>query len=423
LRYSLVQYLKTKKEFFLVALSQVIGLLSSLIFMKIVSYYALVSEYGLYSLALSIAAFVALFPFTSFDQAIARYLHSYHEENSYAKNYTNILFLYTLMIGIVLLLAFISYPLYESYMSKEVFLVLSLFTILNIYRNMLLQIENFNRKRISILYSKIFEGLGRIGLLLLIMYFFNITALNILLISSLVFFVNIIYVLYVRKDALVIEGFNFSLLKENFKHYYKFSSPLLIWALFSWLQLYATAWFLQYYRSAEEVGYFTLLNTIALIIPTQLVGIIGTFIMPIMYQNECKQKGYTKMKVKQITRYLTLLFIGLGTFFFFFHDFVIELLSSEKYTLYGWLLPYLFFASALSSIAAIWTYEFFVYDKAKKLLVAQTIPSIVSIISCFVLIPSYGIVGVSYVLLLSSGVYLLLILLTYYKFFIYGEIT
>lgn len=415
---NLMNKVKTNKELLLVILSQLVGLFSSVIFMKLVSRYALVSEYGIYSLALSIAALVALFPFTSFDQAIARYLHLYHEANSYAKNYTNILFLYGLMLAVILLLALIFFPFSEGYVSKEIFLILSLFSILNIYRNTILQIENFNRNRICVLNSKIFEGIGRILLLLLVIYFYKITAVNILLISALIFFVNIMVMFYVRKNALVIDGLDFVLLKENFKHYYKFSLPLLIWTFFSWLQLYATAWFLQYYRSLEEVGYFTLINTIAMIVPTQLIGIIGAFIMPIMYQREHEQKGYTKMKVREITRYLGLLFISISVFLFFFHDPIIELLSSEKYTLYGSLLPYLFLASSLSSIAAVWTYEFFVYERTKELLFAQIMPSLIGILSSYIFVPKFGVTGSVSSLLIVSFCYCLMVMLAYYKHFL-----
>jgi len=412
------------QELLLVGSSQVISLISSVVFIKLVSHYATVSEYGLYSLILSIVAFIALFPFSAFDQAISRYVPIYHDKNIYTENYTNILYMYVLLLGILTLLFILFYIFFKPYIQPEIvklFNTVIVFTVLSIFRTTILQIENFNRNRIIVLYSRIFEGVLRILLLIIVINYSSVTAQKILLISSIIFTINILWILLYQKEHLTIQGIRSSLLRKNFKTYYKFASPLLVWAVFGWLQLYAITWFLQYYRSVEEVGYFTLLNTIAVMIPTQLVGIIGTFIMPIMYQNEHKQKGYTKRKVKEITYYLILLYIGVGAFFFAFHNVVIEFLSSEKYTFYGWLLPYLFFASAISSIATIWTYEFFVYNKTKKLLIAQTVPSIVSVISSLILIPVYGLLGVTYVLLLSYGVYLILIFLTYYKSFIYGE--
>lgn len=417
--------IRKNNELILVGLSQVIGLISSIIFIKLVSHYASVSEYGLYSLVLSIAAFIALFPFTSFDQAISRYISIYHDEKTYPENYTNVLFLYILLITLLLLLFGIFYPFFESYISNEilkVFDILLVFSVVNIFKTTILQIENFNRNRKIVLYSRIFEGVVRILLLIAIIMYSSVTAYNILLISSIIFLINILVILFYRKDYLVVQGFKLHILKLNFKNYYTFATPLLIWAVFSWLQLYSTAWFLQYYRTVEEVGYFTLLNTIALIIPAQIVGIIGTFIVPIMYQQESKHKGYTRAKTKEITIYLIFLFIAIFLLMFFFHVFITTTLSSNKYTGYSWILPYLFLAASFSNIAVIWTYEFFVYQKTKLLLVAQVLPSLISVLCCYLLIPEYGILGAVYSLLVTSFGYLLMVLISYYKYFIYRRV-
>ncbi|MDD3060557.1 MAG: oligosaccharide flippase family protein, partial [Sulfurimonas sp.] len=198
--------IRKNNELILVGLSQVIGLISSIIFIKLVSHYASVSEYGLYSLVLSIAAFIALFPFTSFDQAISRYISIYHDEKTYPENYTNVLFLYILLITLLLLLFGIFYPFFESYISNEilkVFDILLVFSVVNIFKTTILQIENFNRNRKIVLYSRIFEGVVRILLLIAIIMYSSVTAYNILLISSIIFLINILVILFYRKDYLV----------------------------------------------------------------------------------------------------------------------------------------------------------------------------------------------------------------------------
>jgi len=417
---SFIHKIRTNRELLLVTLSQVVGLLSSILFIKLVSHYAAVEEYGLYSLVLSIAAFIALFPFTSFDQAISRYISIYHEDNNYHANYTSILFLYFLLITALLILFAIFYPFLKPFIPDDilnVFDVLIIFSVLTIFRTTILQIENFNRNRMSVLYSRIFEGVTRILLLIFLVLYSSVSAYKILWIASIIFIVNIVWILFYRRALLTPQGLKLNLLKTNFKNYYRFSAPLLIWAVFSWLQLYAASWFLQYYRSVEEVGYFTLLNTIALIVPAQVVGIIGTFIVPIMYQTESTRNRYTREKTKEIAIYLALFFILIFVFMLFFHSFIVEILSSSKYVAYSWLLPYLFLAAAFSNIAIIWTYEFFVHKKTKQLLLAQILPAFISILSCYFLIPVYGIIGATVALLLTSVSYFILVVSTYYKFF------
>lgn len=411
----------SNKELMLVAISQIVGLATSVVFIKLVSHYASVSEYGLYSLALSIAAFIALFPFTSFDQAVGRYISVYQENNTYSENYTNILWLYLLFVGIILFLFILFYPFIANFISDDILKILNvvvIFSILNIFRTTILQIENFNRNRIIVLYSRIFEGIARLVLLVLIIKYSSLTADKILLLSCAIFLTNIIFILFYRKSDLVLKGLDITLLQSNLRNFYNFSAPLLIWAVFSWVQLYATVWFLQYYKSVEEVGYFTLINTIALIIPAQMVGIIGTFILPIMYQKENHFKGYVQAKTKEITLYLALLFTGILLMIFFAHNLILTTLSSEKYTIYSWILPYLFLAASFSNIAVIWTYEFFVYKKTKQLLLAQILPSFISVGSAYILISKYGILGAVYTLLITSFCYLLIVLATYYKNFI-----
>lgn len=419
----LIKNLFSNKELLLVALSQIIGLITSVIFIKLVSIYADVSEYGLYSLVLSITAFVALFPFTPFDQAVGRYISTYHDNNTYAENYTNILWIYFISMLIILFIFLVCYPFIKDLISEPILKILNVviaFTVLNIFRTTILQIENFNRNRLIVLYSRIFEGIGRLVFVGFVILYTSLTAETILLISCAIFLINILWILFYRKENFILKGLQYDLVKSNLKSFYEFSMPLLIWAVFSWLQLYTTIWALQYFATTQEVGYFNLINTIAVIIPAQLVGIIGTFIVPIMYQNEKKNFGYTKEKTKQILIYLSLIFSGIFFIMLFAHQFIVGILASDQYIEYSWILPYLFLAASLSNIAVIFTYEFFVYKKTKELLPAQIIPSIIGVICAVILIQEYKILGALYTMLIISLSYLVIMGSSYYKYLIKG---
>jgi O-antigen/teichoic acid export membrane protein len=408
------------REFHLVALSQIVGLLSSIVFIKLVSHYTSVAEYGIYSLVLSIAAFVALFPFTPFDQAVSRYVSEYKDKGNFAENYTNIIFLYSILSILLIMGSLLFYPWIKTILPEELrnmYGIIIIFILTSILRTTLLNIENFDRKRKTVFYSRILEGVFRIVLIIFLINYFRLTASNILGIVSLIFFINIVGLLVLRHKEFVLKGLSFPLLKINFHNFYNFSSPLLIWAVFSWVQLYVVIWFLEYYTSTKEVGYFNLLNTIAIIIPTQVIGVIGTYIVPIMYQKEKSNKGYTKQKVKEITFYLAIFFSLITLFLFFFHNFVVGVLSSSKYVVYSWMLPYLFIASSLFNIALVWTYEFFVYKQTKRLLFPQIMPAVVSIFCCYFFIPRFGLESVIYILLFSSFLYLLLVSLQSFRTF------
>ena len=397
------------KEFLLVGFGQFFSILGSFIFIKLVSHYATVAEYGLYSLALTIAGFIGLFPFSVFDQAVSRYIPIYQSENEYPKNYTNILLIYGGLIVIYLLVIFSINDSIKAAVPSDIltiFWALVLYTVVNTIRITLLNIENSNRNRHALAGSKVFEGIARISLLIFIIYYCA-TALNasyLLYLTAFVFILNSLYLLYKNRASLAIAGISLSTTKKNLVCYVKFSAPLLIWSGFYWVQSFSPIWFLKFYSSDSStylVGQLAMLNTIGALIPTQVVGVICMYIIPIAYQKEPEQPGYTKGIISRIIIYLAMAFLLFLVLLFLFHDQIMLLLSSNQYVSSSWLLPYAFLGAVFLGFGQLWTIELFAYHQTKKLLIANITPSFITVLLSYLLIPKLNIVGA--VISLSSA--------------------
>lgn len=406
------------KELLLVATGQFVSVFTGFLFIKLVSHYVPVAEYGLYALALTVASLVGLFPFAIFDQAVGRYIPIYRSENRYSENYTNVLLINGVLLGIYALTSVVIGYFAQSVIPSDIlsiFSALIFYTLFNTLRNTLLNIESSNRNRGVVTNSKIFEGITRITLLLLIIKYAEETAAaDLLYLSGIVFAINTIYLLYRNKSDLNLAGASVPATKENLTCYFVFSLPLFMWAGFGWVQSYLPIWFLKWNDPSGEmylVGQFAMINTIGALIPSQLVGVISMYIAPIIYQKEPSQPGYAKAMVNRAAKYLGVVFILVLAILFFFHDPIMLALTSKQYVSSSWLLPYTFLAAGFLGIGQIWTLELFAYHQTKKLLIANIAPSVITLLLSYALIPQWNIVGAVACLLFAGLTYMGLVYL------------
>ena len=413
------------KELLLVGFGQLITALTGFIFIKLVSHYVSVDQYGRYALALTISGLVGLFPFGIFDQAVSRYIPIYRSKNQYKENYTNVLLINCVWFGMyVLIFAAIKYffPLVIPLDIRLMLPALILYTLFNTLRNTLLNIENSNRNRGVVIISRTFEGVARITLLLLfIREAFEIKAEGLLNLSAMVFALNIMYVLYRNRADYSFAGISVSKTMENLKCYFVFSMPLFIWAGFGWAQSYLPIWFLKWHDPNGRmylVGQFAMINTIGALIPSQLVGVISMYIAPIIYQKEPNQPGYAKAIVDKAALYLGMIFLLILITFFFLHGPIMLILTSKQYVPSSWLLPYAFLAAGFLGVGQIWTLELFAYHQTRKLIIANIAPSVVTLLLSYTLIPHWDIVGAVFCILFAGLTYMVLVYIAKNRFVI-----
>lgn len=398
------------KEIFIITTGQVIGLIGSFLFIKIISEATSVSEYGLYSIVLSIVSLLALVPFSSFDQAIARFLSEYKQLDNYI-THTFVIYLMTIIVVFTVLMAFLFFTQFDmfSFLSSIKSEIL-LFAVLNIVRNFLLNLENFKRNRLVVTYSKIFEAIFKILMIYIFYIFYNVNAKVIINVINLIFFINILYLIIIYKNLFNIKLLKIHTLKKILQDILLFSSPLLTWTLFSWFTMNAPIWVLQNNFNTEAVGHYSMIYNLASLFPVQLTAILSAYYSPIYYQNESKIQGYTKKSISRTIKLLTFIFFLFGIILYNFSNELILLISSNKYLEYEWMIIFLYANSAIISLAQFLSIEIFVYKETKKLIIANIVPALVMSLS-IVIVPKYGMFGLVFTLILSSISYITLILL------------
>lgn len=396
----------------LVALSQFISVICGFGFTKLVSYYCSVSQYGIYSLSLTLVGLVGLFPFSIFDQAISRHIPNYRKIGTYKKNYTNILLMNisVLCLYLVVLGSFVVFwnTGYANQL-KQVALGLMVYMVTNTLRNTLLNIESSSRRRGVVLASRMFEGVTRIMLLVfLLIYIGNINASDLLLLSALVFAINIFYlILKNREDIDLAEGLKFSVLKKNLSSYMTFASPLFVWAIFGWLQSYYPIWLLNLTGDLDVVGQYAMIVNIGMLIPTQLTGIVSSYISPIIYENQSERPELSRVLINKSIRYLTCFYALMFLFLTALHADVTKIVSSSNYESASYMLPYTFLSSALLSIGQISAVEFFARNTTNKLIYPNIISALMVVLIGAFFIPKFSAVGAVSTVVIASSLYML----------------
>lgn len=402
------------KEISIVALGQIVTLIGSFLFIKLISNVTSVEEYGIYALSLSIISLLALLPFSSFDQAISRLLPEYKNRNIYI---TNVITMY-----FCIMFLFFSFVLYGVSQAKfdffgpinQIIINVILFAILNITRNFLLNLENSMRNRSIVTLSKVFEAIMKLVIIYVLSFYINISASILITVINLILFINICLLVLKNKNLFDISLFNIITVKEIYKKILSFSSPLLMWTLFSWFTLNAPIWILQENYNSETVGHFSMINNLANLFPIQLIGILSVYYSPIFYENELKTIGYTRNHIAKVFLVTVLLFSSFGIILYNFTQEIILLVSSQLYLEYSWMMIYLYVNSVILSLGQLLSIEIFVYKETKKLILANIIPALIMVMGFF-LVPKYEITGLLYIMLLSTISYITIVSTQLYK--------
>jgi O-antigen/teichoic acid export membrane protein len=237
-------------------------------------------------------------------------------------------------------------------------------SINRVFKTLFNSINNAKRDRENIFYAVLVEfGIKIIGIISLSHYLNIKYVLSVFIIAEIVS----VFVMYVKNKNLI----EFKISKKT-KLYilrvFYFALPLIIWAIFGWFRDMSNRWYLDYFITKNEVGLFAMINSIAIIAPTALQGLIGGYFIPIIYEKENIQKGYAKSFLKKLIPLLFIVFLFSFIITYLFKNEIILIIADKKYLEISWMLPWMFLVFSFYSIAMISTYELFSHKKTKLLL-------------------------------------------------------
>jgi len=170
-------------------------------------------------------------------------------------------------------------------------------------------------------------------------------------------------------------------------------------------------WYLDYFLDKEQVALFAMLSSISMIAPTALLGIIGGYFMPIIYQKENQHRGYTRDFLYKLLPIVLMIFSFSFVITYIFKNEIILIIADEKYLSISWMLPWMYLVFCLYTLSMMATYELFAHKQTKKLILSSIIPGVISLFFGYFFIKQYGVEGALYNYIIT---YLSYTLLTFY---------
>lgn len=173
----------------------------------------------------------------------------------------------------------------------------------------------------------------------------------------------------------------------------QFAWPMILWGGFGWLQNMSNRWMINHHSSAAIVAEYGILVSIATMPFTALIGIVGMYIQPILYQDNQKTPSYPHRTVKLIALKLVPICISIVIITAILSEQLITLLTSNQYTKNAWALPIIASAVAYNSICSVLTYAIFASRKTPLLITANILPGALSVLFGYIYIAKLGFDG------------------------------
>lgn len=413
----MIKKILKNKELRLVAFSQMIQLFGGVVLVKLLAVLLTKSDYGYYSLALSIFTLVSIMPFTAFDQGVARYISVYKEKHTLKKYYINIFVIYISILLVYLILFYSTRNLFN--LSNEWFNIsgiLSIFIITEIFKTTIFSIETASRDRKLVTFQKLFEYCGKIALIYIVYKYFQLDIKSLFFVYSIININIIVYSLIKNKDNIEFSSINKKNITALSRDILLFSYPLLTWALFGWFQNMSNRWLLNAFLNESIVAEFSMLSSMALLPPNAILGIVNGFIIPIIYERENTERGYARKTLNVLLPVVGLIYGCMIIFTFIFNKQIILILADAKYIKNAWMLPYMLISGCIFTLSMMSTYEIFAHKKTKKLILPNIIPGISSMLFGYFAIKYYGLMGALVNFMLTYIIYGILTTVTVVKY-------
>lgn len=199
--------------------------------------------------------------------------------------------------------------------------------------------------------------------------------------------------------------------KASFKLFIKtsnYSIRIYLTLLLAFLVLRIDVYFIEKLLGNKELGIYSLAATLA----SNLILIIQV-IIPLLVPKlgEIKEKKLQLLKLRNIVFYATIILILINLVFYFFGQFLINLVFGNKYTDSFSVFIILLLASSLISIESIIAQYYATIGKIKFLISYWIITLATNIVLNYLWIPKYGIKGAAWASFVSYGLILLLVLI------------
>lgn len=380
---------KSRADLFYLLLNQIVILLGTLLFNKALASYFDKDTTGSFFYIISISTFGLLVLSAPFTQIFNRL---YNSENPIDIE----VFLTFILIPntLFLLLSFF----WASDWLAYIFIIYLVFTLRDVFLGQIIQMKE--RKVLFFLNS--LGAISRLIFIIFLLFFFEAN-LSLIIFSQTLSLFTLIYFSYRFYKKTV--GFDWAIFL-NFKvafqrldrSFFILSLPIAITSIASWSKDMGVRFLLHHQGDKILVADYTFINGLALVGPTFLQGIISAYYLPLIYRREI---GY-KSALLQVFLVLTISTIFGLIIFHFFGLNIVTILLDSKYSNALDLMPYLLISNMLFVLASFSGSYFFLIKKTTFLIIPSVLFSSSLLISCYYLIPTWGVQGAAYGVLFST---------------------
>lgn len=360
---------------------------------KLLSVYLLKSVFGQYALASSLVFLLLSLPFNSFNMGALRFSSRVSKRHTTKANYlTSMVSLYGIFLVIQLLVLILFWLNSASSFWKSVIPALFIYTVSRVLVTFLLNFYSGSRQRymacklsvVSLLCGvvSLWGYLGEAGRPSLSMVFYILAVSNFLS----VFLCDGIGLFRVILVSPVVR-------KKYWMRSANFSMPLLAISWFVWFRSMASRWFLSWFVTKQAVATFSILSSLAIMLPMFAMGVLGSYFAPICYQNEPTQRGFTRRLVKKaslIALFSSIIFL---VFLYLFKIWIVILFSSEKYVGYAWMLPAMIFSYSMFAISQFSSIVAQAEMRTNKLLLPNLFIDVLSLLIGYFAVKYHGLFG------------------------------
>lgn len=342
------------------------------------------TNYGEWSLLLTLYTLIEMLPFSALDQGVYRF--SYENKNKRSKYLSAIFELYIIILLIQIVIFYVlknvGLILFQTFNPTIIFFGYCMGEIL---KNTCYAVYNANRRRGKILFVRCVDLCSTvIGLLFMLKN--GLISINGLCIFLFIRNILIIFIL-VYEEKVVYDLEFFKLIYNRIIFY---SLPLLATNIFGYIQNTINKWYLNDRLTVENVALYTVIIGVSYYPPNTYLGIVNNFFLPKIYSRK------ENLGLKNYILYICTFSLPLIIYFSLLPllgKYLIIFLYDEKYLD---VLPYLKIVSFVACFYQIASFSTFVLrrdNENKRFLLPQIASSIIMISFGYWLILKYGIGG------------------------------
>ena len=190
---------------------------------------------------------------------------------------------------------------------------------------------------------------------------------------------------------------------------------MIIWGLFGWLQNMSNRWLLNRFADLPTVAEYGVLVSIASFPVAALLGVVVTYVVPILYEQESSGKASSLQIVKKVALILAPVCALMVLVAAVWHREITLLLSGPEYVAHSSMFPVIMAAACFNAIWSVLTYALYAQRRVLSLLMANTVPGAFSLVFGYFAVRSFQFDGAVLTLVLSQLLAGVLFLLTFLR--------